>query len=663
MIPNEEQGLVSPSDIADLAGVSRAAVSNWRKRADDFPQPVAGSASKPLFSRKEVTVWLEGRGHQPKRDAGETHVWAAMNLLREQLSVEEATELLLSLLVSRKTATTVEREWRAIDKATRLRVQEAIDQVDDDKLGSVADFALERLARSQVRVGGAEHGFVGSRTSKMLASLAASRPCDVLYDPACGIATALLEAVDLGARPEKVVGHDINQQVLHIAAQRAELEGVRVELVRTNVLIEDVDPALRADVIILEPPFGLRFDAQSRLMDARFEFGTPPLFSADTAWLQHVVAHLSESGRGYALTALGTLFRGGKECKIRAELLRRGCVEAIVGLPGKLLPHTPIPLGLWVLRRPVPTSVTGQILFIDASETDAPENHVAAWLSDPVARQAVPHVEVPVADVLAAESVLTPQHWVGKTESEPGEVAAAYAAGWAAINNTVKQMQSIVSYFEHVTTFPKPRVMTVGELIEQGVLDLRIGRPKERYQDAPLELRDRIATAADVRDGTLHKTSLNGEYDQYDELTQKGDVLATTMNTIRSVVDEVGGHLPTTGIHRLRILDQNVLSPDYLAIALTGSWNERFQTGSTIQRASIRDLEVPLVPKVDQHKIQHAMKSIELFHQAAARLADHAVAVSTALLDAVRYEAPLATPAAGFVGPVQQDGYDAKGVL
>ena len=30
------KGLLAPSDIADLAGVSRAAVSNWRKRVADF---------------------------------------------------------------------------------------------------------------------------------------------------------------------------------------------------------------------------------------------------------------------------------------------------------------------------------------------------------------------------------------------------------------------------------------------------------------------------------------------------------------------------------------------------------------------------------------------------------------------------------------------------
>ncbi|GAA5000331.1 N-6 DNA methylase [Actinopolymorpha pittospori] len=277
-------------------------------------------------------------------------------------------------------------------------MQEAVERVDPDKLASAADFALERLAKSQGKVG-ANFGFVGSRTTTMLANLAAARPGGVLYDPACGIGPALLESVTLGARPERVIGHDINERALHIAEQRAELHGIDIELTKTDILSADVDPTLRADVVILEPAFGLRLDASARLTDARFQFGTPPRSSADTAWLQHVVAHLAETGRGYVLSPSGTLLRGGEERSIRTELVRRGCVEAVVGLSGKLLPHTSIPLALWVLRRPVSAPATEQVLFIDASEAVAPENRVATWLNDPATRQDVPHVEVPVADV------------------------------------------------------------------------------------------------------------------------------------------------------------------------------------------------------------------------------------------------------------------------
>ena len=654
MTQNEGQGLVSPSDIADIAGVSRGAVSNWRKRIPDFPQPTAGTTSKPLFSRQEVTAWLERRGYTPKQDAGETDVWAALNLWRERLSADDAAELVLSLAVARKTGAPTAVEIRHVPRQIVERVQEAVDRVDVSALGAAADFVLERLAKAQVKVG-AEFGFVGSRTTTLLANLAASRSPDVLYDPACGIAVALLETVNLGARPKRLVGHDVNARALHIAAQRAELHGVDIELTQTDVLAEDVDPSLRADVIILEPPFGIRHYASDRLTDARFEFGVPPRSSADTAWLQHVIAHLTEKGRAYVLSPSVTLFRAADE-GIRTGLVRRGCVEAVVGLPGKVLPQTSLQLALWVLRRPVAAAATERVLVIDASETVAPENHVAAWLKDPAARDAVPHADVSVTDVLAAGSVLTPHRWVDRTERKPGEVTDAYVNGWAAINDTVQKLRNVLASYKHFANFRKSRVMTVGELVEQGVLELRLGRPKDRYKDVPEVLRGRIATAADVRDGTLREIGIDGDYDKYPELTREGDVLATTMNTIRARVDDAGGHLPSTGVHRLRVLDRHVLSPGYLAITLNGSWNERFQGGATIQRASIKDLEVPLVPMTDQHNIELAVFAVHRLHEHAEHLTAEAAAVRSALLDAVRYNAPLTNSAISARG----SGHDGR---
>ncbi|NUT41420.1 MAG: SAM-dependent methyltransferase, partial [Thermoactinospora sp.] len=53
---------VNAGDIARLAGVGRAAVSNWRRRHDDFPQPIDGTTSQPLFSLRQVEAWLRRYG-------------------------------------------------------------------------------------------------------------------------------------------------------------------------------------------------------------------------------------------------------------------------------------------------------------------------------------------------------------------------------------------------------------------------------------------------------------------------------------------------------------------------------------------------------------------------------------------------------------------------
>src|ERR1022692_2344293 len=57
-----EREEMTAAAIARLAGVGRAAVSNWRRRYPEFPQPVGGSLTSPTFSRTEVEAWLKATG-------------------------------------------------------------------------------------------------------------------------------------------------------------------------------------------------------------------------------------------------------------------------------------------------------------------------------------------------------------------------------------------------------------------------------------------------------------------------------------------------------------------------------------------------------------------------------------------------------------------------
>lgn len=53
--------LVGLQEIADIAGVPSSAVSNWRRRFDDFPEPLAELKSGPVFSRAVIDGWLARR--------------------------------------------------------------------------------------------------------------------------------------------------------------------------------------------------------------------------------------------------------------------------------------------------------------------------------------------------------------------------------------------------------------------------------------------------------------------------------------------------------------------------------------------------------------------------------------------------------------------------
>ncbi len=53
---------VTAAGIARLAGVGRAAVSNWRRRHADFPKPVGGTETSPSFALADIESWLREQG-------------------------------------------------------------------------------------------------------------------------------------------------------------------------------------------------------------------------------------------------------------------------------------------------------------------------------------------------------------------------------------------------------------------------------------------------------------------------------------------------------------------------------------------------------------------------------------------------------------------------
>lgn len=660
--------LLSPSDIADLAGVKRPVVSNWRKRHADFPSAVAGTGSKPLFDMNAVLAWLRQRGQVIESESSGARIWSALNAIRDRVTADDAADFVLFLATLKYVhaakfdavagAHPEDQGARLADLASELSqlpalsdvqvpsqtlelrpnaslVVEAIARTDKRDLADAVDFVLERLSRAQIK-GGAESGFVGSRTSTLLASVVGPEARTV-YDPACGIANVLTSLADRG-KVVRLIGVDVDRDALRIAAQRAFLRDARIEFLAADVLAADPDPHLVADVVVAEPPFGLAWDPTAALADPRFSFGVPPKSASDLAWVQHAVAHLAADGRAYVLTSPAALFRSGAERQIRANLLSAGCVEAIVALPPRMLPHTAIGLAMWVLRAPAESS---DVLLIDAAGVDEVEFKVGSWLSIEAAGAGidVSHARVPVTDLLAANAVLTPSKWLGELAIDKAEIASSFSRSSRAMVETIGRMGREALPFEEFADPSKSRVVTVRELVSSGAIELSVGRPA-KARDLDEDLESRIVRTSDVRAGVL--PSVDGLAQRtHPDLTEKDDVLVTTTHEVRAVLDVAGGHLPSNGVDRLRVSDQSLITPAYLAAVVAGSWNARLQTGTAIQRVPVRDLEVPLVPREEQSKFVLVQGAVRSARQQAERLKEYSTEAEAALLDALRYNVSL----------------------
>ena len=118
-------GQLAIKDIATLADVTRAAVSNWRARHDDFPQPTLDSPPRrPLFDLQEILAWLKSKDLLPEdaeKKQAELALTAAVNKLRAaHIDPISATTLALYLLSLRKQADTGQdgSDWQHVRAAT-----------------------------------------------------------------------------------------------------------------------------------------------------------------------------------------------------------------------------------------------------------------------------------------------------------------------------------------------------------------------------------------------------------------------------------------------------------------------------------------------------------------------------------------------------------------
>jgi type I restriction enzyme M protein len=87
---------------------------------------------------------------------------------------------------------------------------------------------------------------------------------------------------------------------------------------------------------------------------------------------------LKSTGKGAVILPHGVLFRGNAEGTIRSEIIKRGYIKAIIGLPANLFYGTGIPACILVIDKENAQARTG-VFMIDASkgfEKDGPKNRL-----------------------------------------------------------------------------------------------------------------------------------------------------------------------------------------------------------------------------------------------------------------------------------------------
>jgi hypothetical protein len=641
--------LVTASQIAALADVGPSAVSNWRKRFEDFPGAVQTTpGGKDLFELKEVEGWLTQRGRL-KESGGKRLLFAAVDQLRSHVSAAQMIEVLGAALTlvavnrrglgpqgpvpdvrhllgmaagtGRPDLDRALQPLLTVDPGVAEDVCRLMQGIEEQELSDCFEWILSRGQRPD-----AAQSDSGSALTALITALA-GEPTDVVYDPAAGWGGFLLALSQEGVRSHQpqLFGQEVNASAATIAQQRFIVENVPVNLVPGDSLVEDAWPHLLADVIVCDPPYGVKKDWGPHFDgDPRWIAGRPPAI-ADFAWLQHVVYHLKEEGRGYLFLPVSTLFRRGKDANLRRELLAEGVVEAILKLPPGSVPRAAIPVALWILRSSHRGGSEGSVLLVDATAISTRRKAldeqaierlagiVNEWrLDEPVAPpdRAVA-VSVPIFDLVRRDANLDPSRWLSSDLSPADRVRQE--ANFKRTEETLEETRRALSTLPSVhlsvqTAEPRPWI-EVQQLLDDGVA--RVIRGVQIKEQDCLPAGEPVVRPRDVKDGLASEPTCFVDpavMKPRPELTRSGDVIVSPAgDRLVAAVDEEGGRVLATPVQGLRILDA-FIDPVLLAAFLESPRNHRLLSGTA--RASIRlpDLELPLLPRNEGHELALALK-------------------------------------------------------
>ncbi|WP_455822745.1 N-6 DNA methylase [Clostridium butyricum] len=125
--------------------------------------------------------------------------------------------------------------------------------------------------------------------------------------------------------------------------------------------------------ITINPPFSTKswsngVDVEDETYERFKGFGTPPDKNGDYAFMLHIIKSLNaKNGKAAVILPHGVLFRGNAEEEIRTNIIKKGLIKGIIGLPANLFYGTGIPACIIVIDKENAASRKG-IFMIDASK-------------------------------------------------------------------------------------------------------------------------------------------------------------------------------------------------------------------------------------------------------------------------------------------------------
>jgi type I restriction enzyme M protein len=313
----------------------------------------------------------------------------------------------------------------------------------DDILGDAYEYLMRHFATESGKSKG--QFYTPAEVSRVMAKILGIRHAKTssnttVYDPTCGSGSLLLKVGDEAAAKVTLYGQEKDSATAGLARMNMILHNnPTAEIKQGNTLanplfVDSAGQLKTYDYVVANPPFSDKrwstgVDTEKDPYGRFAGIGVPPGKQGDYAYLLHIVRSIKSNGKGACILPHGVLFRGNAEAVIRKNLILRGYIKAIIGLPANLFYGTGIPACIIMLDKDGASTRKG-IFMIDASKgfiKDGNKNRLRAQdihkIVDTFQRQAdIPRYSrmVPVAEISDSKNDynLNLPRYVDSTEPE-----------------------------------------------------------------------------------------------------------------------------------------------------------------------------------------------------------------------------------------------------
>ncbi|SCD67305.1 N-6 DNA Methylase [Streptomyces sp. BpilaLS-43] len=644
---------VSLAEIARIAGVGRAAVSNWRRRHDTFPARIGGTDVKPQFALTEVEQWL--RDNDKLNEAGGLELlWPRF----ETLAGRDEAGLAIAYAGHRMRGKRSRAPSRPLSAEARALVAETVELGRREGTTHTFEFLLQRWLDAHVR----QISATPARLATLMARIALrtrtawGQKTSTVFDPACGSGHLLSAAAGQASGGVELYGCEIDSALAELAEARLAFAGderdVRTRITAVDSLRDDPYPDLRADIALCNPPFNERdWGYEELATDPRWVHGLPPRTEPELAWVQHLLARLRSGGTAVVVLPPAVASRRAGR-RIRGSLLRHGVLRAVVALPpGCAQPHS-VSLQLWVLRAgDERTGGSGDdALLVDASAHTGPGGRGPDWeaieslaltsLDGLDGASELPHgaVRVPLLDLLDDEVDVTPGRYVAARPEVRGKESADR---WSELGDALASLRELSRSFACLDTARSPAggrqsSTTVGDLVKAGALSLRPGTQPSESAEVFRDPRERsipLLTVPDLLlDGVPSAWLAGGEHQT---IAEEGDVVvAGVVRAFDAWVHEGPPVALGSQLFALRV-DPHKLDAHFLAGCLRAPANGRHAGthASASSRVDVRRLAVLQLPLEEQTPYSETFRRITSFQRLLARSGSLGTSLSRDLND------------------------------